>query len=505
MQNRLRGIHIYGMDIKRKISLLLPLVPLVLLLLASCEERSLPCCGPDVLYEKTAYEHFVDISGVPRCSGDEKAVSDYLMEFARVRGLVAYRDGMFNVLIRKNGSPGREGEPPVALQAHIDMTCAKDSGEVHDFGRDPIVPVITDGDWVRAEKRTSLGADNGSGVSMIMAVLASGRVSHPPVEALFVVQEELGLLGSLYFDISQLSARRLINLDSVDEGELVAASSGRFTSEMVIPVSADGLPDGLASYKVTARGPWDAIIMIGRVLDALDGMGIYLSGVDGSPRECAAVISLDVGDADTVRSIVSRVEADYRPLIPGGMEMSITIEEAAAAQSVMGGGSPRRIADGILQMPNGRITVIRQGDGVFETVINFVSIVTASGTVTVSNSARSNVLDGLPRLSADINALAALIGGSAEIEQGYPGWPFAPVSPLRDRMAEVFAEYYGSLPPVRPTSGGLDCAAFAQKDPGLDMVSIGPDIENLHSPDERMSLPSFNRVYEYLLMVLGKI
>jgi len=191
---------------------------------------------PPVVETKTPYKYFVELSKYPRCSGHEKPASDFLVSFGEARNLETRQDEALNVLIKKPGSVGRESEPPVILQAHIDMVCRKDDGVVHDFERDPVIPVIN-GDWITAQKRTTLGADDGSGVSMIMAVLDARGLSHPPIEAVFTTEEEFGLLGADRFDVSWLAGRRLVNLDMMQEGAIVVGDGSVDGPEVVVPVT----------------------------------------------------------------------------------------------------------------------------------------------------------------------------------------------------------------------------------------------------------------------------
>ncbi|MCL2690466.1 MAG: M20/M25/M40 family metallo-hydrolase, partial [Chitinispirillia bacterium] len=281
--------------------------------------------------------YFVEISAIPRCTNEEKAAIYYLAGFARAHGFEREIDDIGNLLIRKNGSRGRENEPPIILQAHIDMVCAKDHDDPHDFKKDPIIPVIVDGDWVRASGRTTLGADNGSGVAMIMAILASRDISHPPIEALLTVQEETGLLGALAFDVSKFRGERLINLDCTEEKIIIAGSKR-----------------GGGSYPI------------------------------------------------------------FIPMLPEAM--------------------------------------------------------------------------------AKIASL--------------PDWHFREESPLRNTMVEVFERVYGEKPiiaQINNSRAGVEPMAFAERLPHFDMVSIGPNTEHIHTPNERMSLSSFYRVYSYLVKVLDAL
>ena len=306
----------------------------VLLLLASCADHNPPDDCLDCAAAKTAYDYFVDISAIPRCSGNEGAASDYLVAFGRSLGLEPFQDGARNVFIRKRGSKGRENEPPVILQAHIDMVCVKAPDDGHDFSRDPIIIDTIDGGWATARGRTTLGADNGSGVSMIMAVLASNSLSHPPIEALLTTEEETGMVGADSFDVSRLSGRRLINLDMVKESVIVVSNKW----------------DG---------GPFVIV-----------------------PIETAALLK------------VSRV----------------------------------------------------------------------------------------------------------------PDWPYKAESPLRDKAAAVFKDFYGEEPVIAGiNNAGVECAVFAAKMPDADMISIGPDIVDIHTPNERMSISSHRRVYDFLVKLLEEL
>jgi len=481
-----------------------PLLSCIFLLFAFCADDSRQ---PDDCFDcaKTAYEYFADISKIPRCSGNEGAASDYLAAFGRSLGLETYQDGARNVLIKKRGSAGREGDPPVVLQAHMDMVCVKDEDDGHDFESDPIIPVTVDGDWVTARGRTTLGADNGSGVSMIMAALANS-FSHPPIEAVMTTEEETGMVGAGRFDVSRLNGRRLINLDMVEEKVFAVSSTGTTYTEMRIPVEDVVLPDGLASYRLSVTAAWDAIILVARILNELDSAGIYVSGIDGDPYDCSAVISFDGDDFGIVQSAVSRTEAEFKPQFPAGTtELSITIGETAAPQSAMNGGSARRVLSGILQMPNGMQDMNPLFEGVVQTYIDFRAIVTGGGAATISNVARGSSPAKLDELLDRVNTLAEATGASLEITQYYPGWQYAAHSPLRDKMADVFRDFYGEEPVIKGIRAGVECAVFATKMPDADMISIGPDIVDIHTPDERMSISSYGRVYDFLVRVLGEL
>ncbi|MCL1941637.1 MAG: M20/M25/M40 family metallo-hydrolase, partial [Synergistaceae bacterium] len=285
--------------------------------------------GLQDLATERAYEYFLELLSVPRGSGNEKAASDHLMAFAKSNSLDAVQDSALNVLIRKPGSPGRENETPVILQAHMDIVCEKNEDVAHDFLKDPIIPVI-DGEWIGASG-TTLGADNGAGISIIMAVLAAVDLSHPPIEAVITTEEETGMGGAGNFDASLLAGKRFINLDSEGEGVLTVSCAGSAKVVMTIPAELEPAPEGSLTYKMKVKGLTgghsgvdidkgraNANILMARLLDALDDGTVYVTDIGGGsranaiPRECTARISFDGAGLDKVKSIVARAETEFK-------------------------------------------------------------------------------------------------------------------------------------------------------------------------------------------------
>ena len=470
----------------------------------------------------TAFAYFLEISKIPRGSGNEKAVSDYLKSFGEERGFETVQDDYLNILIKKPGSKGRENEPPVILQAHMDMVCEKNQGSEHDFLKDPIIPV-TDGDWVKANG-TTLGADNGAGLAMILAVLDLKNISHPPIEAVITTEEETTSAGVIGFDASLLSGRRLINIDSEEEGIFTVSSAAGTVADITIPIKTEAVPAGFTSYKLTVKGLTgghsgtdihknlaNANILMGRLLKALNN--VYVSSINGGsarnaiPRECTAVISLN--DLDLVKALVEKMELNFKSEFALDVNLTITLEETAHAADALSGDSLESVLDGILKMPNGALVMSPDIDGLVQTSNNLGVIVTNADekAIILMCFVRSSSLSDLKDIEDSIQSLAGSlgVGVKAEIENIAPAWPYKADSPLRDKMAEIFKEMYGEEPLIEAVHAGLECADFALKMPDCDIISIGPDISGAHSPDERLSLPSFYRTFDFLVRVLEQI
>ena len=469
---------------------------------------------------EAAFAYFVEISKIPRGSGNEQAISDYLKAFGEERNFTTIQDDWLNILIKKPGSAGRENEPPIILQAHMDMVCDKNNDVEHDFLSAPIIPVIN-GDWVTAEKKTTLGADNGVGLAMILAILDADGLSHPPVEALITVEEETTAIGAVEFDISLLSGNRMVNVDSTEEGHFVVSSASGTTVEIIVPVEEADIPDGFSFFELAIRGLngghsgddinkgfANANVLMGRLLNELGETGIYLSEINGGsalnaiPRECSAVISLN--DLSAANSIIEQAQATFMAEYPVEEALSITLAEAVAT-GVIGGDSMQRVVGAITQMSNGVQSMSADIEGLVQTSSNLGMVASESGKVRLAAFARSSSPEDEARLLDSLRALADSINAVAEINKSVPAWPYKADSPLRDKMVEVYTAMYGEEPIIEAIHAGLETAEFALKMPDCDMISIGPDIQNYHSPDERFSLSSFNRTCDYLVRVLEAI
>ena len=467
-----------------------------------------------------AYTYFTELLKIPRCSGNEQAVSDYLVSFGQEHGLEVIQDSALNVMIRKPGSEGREDEPPVILQAHMDMVCQKTSDVEHDFLKDPIIPII-DGDWVKAD-RTTLGADDGGGLSIIMAILASDELSHPQVEAIFTTDEEVGMVGAKAFDLSVLKGSRFINLDSETEGVFTVSSASSVYIQIPISIETETSPEGLAAYKLMVKGlagghsgvdidkgHANANILTANLLNLLEN--IRIASINGGsarnaiPRECEAIILFDESNFTQIEEIVKQAEADYKTVYLSDVDLTVTLEKTDAISMVMSSDSQERVIRGILEMPNGVYSMSPSIDGLVQTSNNLGIVETDEETVKLTNYLRSSSFDDENALIEKIKEHADSIGARAEIAKQYPVWEYREASPLREKLIMVFTDMYGYEPVIEAIHAGLECALFVEKMPDVDIIAIGMDIVGAHSPDERMSISSYDRTYDFLVRLLEEL
>ena len=470
-----------------------------------------------------AYKYFCELCKIPHGSGNEKAISDYMVAFAKEKGLDAVQDKWLNVLIRKPGSKGRENDPAVILQAHMDMVCEKNEDVKHDFLKDPIVPVI-DGDWVKT-RGTTLGADNGSGVSLIMMALTAENISHPPLEAILTTEEETGCTGAAMFDTSLLKGKRLINLDGAGEDTLIAGCAGGIFIELEVPVERETVPAGFVFYRLMVKGlagghsagdidkgRGNANVLAAGLLDKLFKEEVRLVDINGGakmnaiPRECSAVISFAEGKLEKIKSLVAQTETEYKAEYQCEKGLAVTLGKTGASGSVMSNSSQREAIDTILRMPCGVQSMSPDAKGLVQTSNNPGVITGAEDAVTIKNFLRSSSKAEMENVAGKIKTAAESCAAKINILGKFPIWEYNPKSPLRDTLISVHKDLYGKTPEVTATHGGLECANFAQKMPDCDCTVLdGPNITGLHSPDERMSLSSLNRTADFLVKVLERL
>ena len=468
---------------------------------------------------KYAYNYFCEMLKIPHGSGNEKALSDYLMAFAERHGLDAVQDESLNVLIKKPGSKWRENEPPVILQAHMDMVCEKNGDVNHDFLKDPIALIIN-GDWVKAAG-TTLGADNAGGLSLVMAVLAS-NLSRPPIEAIITTGEEATMGGACGFDASRLFGKRFINLDSETEGVFTVSSAGATDIYVSITVEYETAPEGFAAYKLMARGlkgghsgidinrgRANANVLAARLLSRLEK--VRAACIDGGsqknaiPRECTVVISFDMSDFAQIKTVVEKMERELRAEYPFDEGLTITLQQTEAYQNVMSFDSQQTVISAILLTPDGVQSMSPNIEGLVQTSNNIGVVKTDGTTVRLTNFFRSSDIAGRDLGIKNLKRLMEALGANVEVKDQSPPWEYKENSPLRDTMTAAFKEFYGKEPKTAAIHAGLECAVFAEKIPDGDFISIGMDITGAHSPDEKMGISSFDRTGGYLVRVLEKL
>jgi dipeptidase D len=471
------------------------------------------------LHPSEVWSWFLRLCRIPRPSGSEEKVTAFLLGFAEERGLEALSDREGNVLIRKSGQGSAAGAAPIALQAHTDIVAEKTEDSDHDFLKDPITPEV-DGDWLVA-RETTLGADNGIGVACMLAVLDSGDMDHPPLECLFTVDEERGLTGAAALDPGWLDARRLINLDSEDEGVFCIGCAGgvdvSITDTLPVGVqegrparlTVSGLKGGHSGMEID-RGRACAITLAARALTLLADLGASVSQLKAGTKRNAiarhAVMELWVPEGAMDRALSSvaglqeQAREEYRGIEEG---IVIRLEPIEWDRPPVPFGNTRQLADLLLSLPHGVVKMSGVADGLVETSVNLATASLCRGALEVTLSSRSSIDDAKAWVVRRIRALGRMAGVAVEESGAYPGWRPRPDSDLLALAREVYAGTTGSEPVVETIHAGLECGILGSRYPGLDMISIGPDIRDVHIPGERVSIPSLARFWSFLGALLA--
>lgn len=471
-------------------------------------------------------EYFERISAIPRPSFHEERIADYLCSFAEERGLEYYRDAIHNVFIKLPASEGREGEDAVLLQGHTDMVCEKNSDVEHDFMNEGIRLYEKDG-WIRAEG-TTLGADNGVAVAAMLYILdgAEGNLpSHPPIECLFTVSEEVGLEGANGFDYSRVSATRMINMDSADESEIIAGCAGGVRSIMSIRPTLEPAPENARAFTVSLgglagghsgedinRGRGNANKILGRILSSVSkSVDICLVRINGGskdnaiPREASATVVTT--ESEKFMSAIEAIAATVRSeLCPDDAGFAVTVKDAAPERAVMAKGDAAKIFFLLLAARNGAFEMNHSIAGLVEFSRNLGIIETKpDGVVEFTFFARSSQTSYMEFSTEELDAYAEILGMKHEVLNSYPGWAYAPSSALRETYAECYEALFGKKPRVLTIHAGLECGIISEKMRGLDIISCGPVVLDLHSPDEALNIASFERFFTVIKNVIKAI
>lgn len=468
------------------------------------------------------FYHFSKICGIPHGSGNEKALSDFMMDWAKSLGLDAVQDAFYNVLIRKAATLGYENAPGVMLQAHLDMVCEKAEDAVHDFTTDPIRWVV-DGDILSTGGKTTLGADDGIGVALAMAVLEDDALPHPALEVLFTVCEEDDFSGAEGFDTRNMRSPYLINIDNTDEDIIVCGSCGGCKVDFQLPVAFEAVPEGFAAYRLCVsglkgghsgedihRGRGNANILLARLLLAAERCcGLRISEIKGGsfrlaiPREAQALIWLEPERLTAVQAAFSSLEAQFRAELAAtadNVSVSLTPAEADPLGARPGPilNAITLIPDGILQMNEVLTGLVDTSDNLGEIYLNPQGLFL----ILEIRSAKSSLRD---YLFQRMERLAGVLGGTCSQSNVYPSWDFLPHSALRQIYSSVYKEARGKEPTLLTVHAGLEVGCFFEKKTGIDAISIGPDCWDFHSPGEALRISSVKNVYQYLCDTLAAI
>ena len=467
------------------------------------------------------FRYFEDLAAIPHGSGNESAVADWLVAFAAERGLECVRDEWNNVLIRLPASEGREGEPALLLQGHTDMVCEKNNDTVHDFTKDPLKLAITDG-WLHATG-TTLGGDDGIAVAAMMTVLDGGLKSNPPIECLVTTEEETGLTGAGNFDYSLLRARRMINLDNEDINILIAGCAGGVRSEMDMPINT--VP--YAKTRVTVElkglcgghsggcihmGRANANKLMARILLALQSEHPFrLVSIDGGskdnaiPRECCAVIATEqVEESLRFLAAYEKTVAAELGEEDKNFHLVTSTEEADAKDRAMDTLATSRVLAVLSSAQNGVIEMSHDVPGLVEYSRNLGVIRTdrENARFRAVWSTRSAIEAQIDASIAQLSALGALVGAKMNHHSRYPGWSFEKNSAMREQYLESYRRVMGREVEVTIIHAGLECGIIKNHLPEMDAISVGPDMQGIHSPDEKMDLASCEKFWEILVGVI---
>lgn len=475
------------------------------------------------LQPQNVFQFFEEICAIPHGTFHTKEISDYCVAFAEERGLEYTQDKINNIIIKKPGSEGYEDSKPVILQGHLDMVCEKRPGSGHDFQKDGLKLLVEDG-YVKAED-TTLGGDDGIAVAMTLALLDSTDLPHPPIEAVFTVDEEIGMSGASEIDLSGLKGRKLINIDSEEEGILTTGCAGGFTCTVKIPVEKEeiqgvavelylhGLLGGHSGVEIhKQRG--NAHKEMGRLLNRiLKEIPFRLQFIAGGAKdnviasETTARIVVDEKDVDAVRQMAVNMTEIWENEFSGeepGLALDVKASEAGREEA-FDADSTRRVIQYLVICPNGVQGFVRKLEDLVETSLNIGVVKTLEKEVSCVSLVRSSVDSKNEQLKERLQICAGLVKGEAFIDNTYPAWQFVPDSPLRNVMEKTYEDMFGEKPVISAIHAGLECGLFLGKRPDLDCVSFGPNILDVHSVNERMEIRSVERSWEYLKEVLKRL
>ena len=469
------------------------------------------------------FDIFAEICKVPRPSKHEERISQWLQDFAAQHGIECVADEAMNVIMRVPATPGYEDKEGVILQAHMDMVCEKNGDIEHDFMSDPIQTYI-DGEWLKAQG-TTLGADNGIGISMALAAITDPELKHPAIECLFTVDEETGLTGAMKLQNGMLRSKRLINLDSEDDGQIFIGCAGGIDTlakmhyqaeslevkgdRLAVRLSVSGLMGGHSGDDIN-KGRANAnqllVWFLARIWPQTD---IQLASINGGnlrnaiAREAEAVLTIPMAYKEQIRiewnQYVAQMEGVFGEV---EKDLRMDLETTDMPETFIPSDKAYRLIMALCECPHGMIAMSKEMPGLVETSTNLASIKMKDGFIEVNTSQRSSIEASKHHLKWAVEQALAMACDEVTHGDGYPGWAPNPNSPLLEVVKQAYIDLYKAEPKVLAIHAGLECGLFLEKYPYLDMVSIGPQMYGVHSPQERLSIPSTERCYDWLCRVL---
>lgn len=478
----------------------------------------------NLLEPKEVFKYFAEISRVPRPSKREEKMIAYLRDFAANRHLPCKVDATGNVLIAKAATPGYENRKTLVLQSHMDMVCEKNRDVAFDFDNDAIRTVVK-GDWLCAEG-TTLGADDGIGMAMQLALLDADDIPHGPVECVFTRDEETGLTGAFGMEPGFMSGDILINLDSEDEGQLFVSCAGGVRTQAEFVFTPVTVPANYFFFEVKIKGLTgghsgddidkkraNANKLLARFLyQSYRKYDLYLCDIQAGglhnaiPREAMALCAIPMADKESIRvdwNIFSAdIEEEYRVTEP---TMEFLLQSESPCANAVERGVAQRLIWALQAVYNGVLSM-SQDIELVETSTNLASIRLEGGNrIVVNSSQRSSLTSARKHMSDTVQAVFELAGADVTVGEGYPGWKMNPSSEILKIAVETYRALFGCDPEVKGIHAGLECGLFSEKYPGLDMISFGPTLRGVHSPDERLLIPTVAKVWTHLKTVIGNI
>lgn len=470
------------------------------------------------------FEHFKNISEIPRGSGNEKGISDYLVNFAKNLGLEVIQDKALNVIIKKPASKGYENAPTVIIQGHLDMVCEKNKDTIHDFLKDPIELVVK-GDKIYANG-TTLGADDGIAVAYAMALLEDNTIEHPALEVLMTTDEETGMTGAMALSKEDISGKILINIDTEEEGYLLVSCAGgirtkssvklekeEVKNEKIYTISIRGLKGGHSGTEINKwRG--NSNKLLGRILmDIYNSMEVSLISVDGGsknnaiPREADGIIAIKEEDKDALVNLIEKWDTTFKKeLETQDKDVKVILSEVTdKITTKFTKETTEKVIKLLYLYPNGVNTMSVNIEDLTESSTNLGIVKTNEDSVEFDSAVRSSVPTLVDEIVTRIKEVTELLGGDFESNAGYPAWQYKKESKIRDICQRVYKEMTGKDAIVYAIHAGVECGLFEEKLGELDMISFGPDIRDAHTPQENLSIPSTENVWNYLLEVLKNI
>jgi len=471
------------------------------------------------------FRYFEEISKIPRCSGKEKAISDYLVAFTKSKNLEVLQDNAQNVLIKKPAFPGYEKAPTVILQGHMDMVCDKNKSTKHDFEKDPI-ELRVEGDMLYA-KDTTLGADDGIAIAYALSLLDSNNIPHPPLRVLVTTGEEIGLNGASALDPKYLEGDMLINMDCEKEGILFSSCAGGIRAKHYMPVTWENSEKDCISYLISIRGlkgghsgveidkgRGNANKLMGRFLnDLLQDMEYYIGEINGGfkmnaiPREADVTVLINPCNES---KMVAKIE-EWNLIFKNELKASdpgVTLSAKRLDNTilkVLSRDTMNKVISLLVIIPNGVQTMSKDIEGLVESSTNLGVVTTSDAGILFESAIRSNVKSLKYNILNQARMIAGILDIAFETDSDYPEWEYNPDSELREICKRVYRDMYNSEVKVAAVHAGLECGLFKEKNKNLDMIAFGPNMYDVHTPNEHIGISSIKRTWEYLLAVLKEI